>query len=323
MTMTTHRRPVRGGFTLIELLVVFAIIVVLISLISAAVFKVFARTSDVRAGMELREISAAMSSAESGLKINGQMHCPSRIWLDETMRYDPVNSPPTNSPWAAGDANLVKLAADSKSFLHTAFPQMRFGSGVTAIDWNGDGTAGNTNLVLEGDQCLVFWLSGIPSNGTAAQGFQGLGFSNSPSNPAAAGGTRLGPWYEFKSSRLIRRTNSNYLSYVDAYPTKNNQVYAYFSSFNGQNGYNRYTISATNANPLSDCASLGVFPYQQSVGGPFLKPDSFQIICAGKDGVFGAGGIWTSGTANTVYPPGSTGANDLANFYDYQLGVPQ
>ena len=110
-----------------------------------------------------------------------------------------------------------------------------------------------------------------------------------------------------------------YLSYIDAYQNSNKQVYAFFSSFNGQNGYNRY--SDGNGNVLSDCASLGVFPYQQSVGGPFQKPDSFQIICAGKDGKFGAGGVWSPSTAATVYPAGSAGFDDRSNFYDTSLGV--
>jgi prepilin-type N-terminal cleavage/methylation domain-containing protein len=309
--MTTHHRPARGGFTLIELLVVIGIIAILVSLISAAVFKVFVRTTDVKSTSDVNEIATAMSNAEYGLKVGGQMVPPSRIWLDETMRYDPVNAPPTNLPasWTAGCPDLIKLAQDSKSFLRTAFPQARFG---TFVDWNGDGTAGNSSVILEGQQCLVFWLSGIPSQGTPAQG---LGFSNNASNPAAPGGARLGPWYDFKSNRLVRSANG-YLSYTDAYGT--NQVYAYFSSFNGQNGYNRYTDN--NGNILSDCASLGVFPYQDGAG-HYQKSDSFQIICAGKDGKFGAGGTWTPSTATAVYGPKSVGADDISNFYDTKLGI--
>jgi prepilin-type N-terminal cleavage/methylation domain-containing protein len=319
MTMTTHRRAVRGGFTLIELLVVIAIIAILVSLISSALFSAFFRTTEFRAESEMNQMAASMASVESAFQIGGKVRCPSRIWLDESMQYDPVNSPPPVSPWPSGDPNLVKLAQDSKSFLRSAFPQMRFNLGPSGyVDWNGDGTAGNSSVILEGEQCLVFWLSGIPSPPQANGLSKGLGFSNNPSNPATAGGPRLGPWYEFKTNRLVRGANG-YLSYTDPYST--NQVYAYFSSFNGQNGYNRYTISSANNTILSDCASLGVFPYQDGTGN-YQKPDGFQIICAGKDGKFGGlGSTWTPATASKIYPFGNPGNDDRSNFYDTTLGV--
>ncbi len=322
MTMTTHRRAVRGGFTLIELMVVIAIIAVLVSLVSSAVFNIFFRTTEYRAQSEISQMSAAMANVESAFQIGGKVRCPSRIWLDETMRHD-TTQVPTSSPWAANDPNLVKLGLDSKSFLRSAFPQLRFGGGVQAIDWNGDGIAGNSNVILEGQQCLVFWLSGIPSPQQANGLSKGLGFSNNPSNPATANGTRLGPWYEFKTDRLVRGSNG-YLSYIDPYSTK--QAYAYFSSFDGQNGYNRYTVSGTN-NILSDCASLNptgvppVLPYQDGTG-HYQKPEGFQIICAGKDGIFGGlGTTWTPATASNIYPGGNPGNDDRSNFYDTTLGA--
>jgi prepilin-type N-terminal cleavage/methylation domain-containing protein len=323
MTATTHRRPVRGGFTLIELLVVIGIIAILVSLTSAAVFKIFWRTTETRATLEVGELAGAMSNAENGLKLSGSVVPPSRLLLDESMRYDPSILPANAPPgWTPGCADMVKLAQDSKRFLHTAFPQARLG---TPVDWNGDGIKGNTSFILEGDQCLVFWLSGIPSAKGSTP--QGLGFSTNPSDPTAPAGPRLGPWFEFKSNRLVygpsvAALSANlqplftYYSYVDPYGT--NRPYAYFSSFDGQNSYNRYTDG--NGNILSDCASLGVFPYQDGAG-IYQKKDSFQIICAGKDGAFGAGGTWTPSTATAVYGPKSAGADDISNFYDAKLGI--
>jgi hypothetical protein len=54
-----------------------------------------------------------------------------------------------------------------------------------------------------------------------------------------------------------------------------------------------------------------------------LNQNTYQIISAGQDGVFGAGGYWNPGVG---YPPGSppnVGADDLANFSKAVLGKPQ
>src|SRR5260370_16173737 len=90
-----------------------------------------------------------------------------------------------------------------------------------------------------------------------------------------------------------------FCAYVDPYGRRTNgtvQYYAYFSSFHGnQNDYNHFfTLNAT-AYPGSDCASLGVWPYATSATTgtsakpQYVKPNSWQIICAGQDGVFGPG----------------------------------
>jgi len=58
----------------------------------------------------------------------------------------------------------------------------------------------------------------------------------------------------------------------------------------------------------------------------YFNFSSFKIICAGADGKFGKGTVlpdgltWTKKTAATVYPPGSDGADDLSNFFEYSLG---
>jgi hypothetical protein len=64
---------------------------------------------------------------------------------------------------------------------------------------------------------------------------------------------------------------------------------------------------------------FGVKPYRDTPS-TYYKPDSFQIICAGDDGVFGPGGLWTPASASTVYPPGSPGCDDQSNFHTRLLG---
>ena len=67
-------------------------------------------------------------------------------------------------------------------------------------------------------------------------------------------------------------------------------------------------------------------PYATNNAAPllWLNPNSWQIISAGKDGVFGVNG--TAGV-NSVFNPsqglgGGTGADDQTNFSPRKLGAP-
>jgi hypothetical protein len=188
------------------------------------------------------------------------------------------------------------------------FFQQMFGKrlNLAGIDWNGDGVISNEPVTLGGDQCLVFFLGGIPAPGTPEAV---LGFSTDPTNPAAGTRTRRGPFLEFDPRRLVEG-NAGFFRYLDAF--NKGSPYAYFSSYNTTNGYNRYGSS--------DCEALGVSPYQESEE-VFINPKGFQILSAGRDAVFGAGG--TSWEPTRGYPAGDPGADHLSNFSASRLGSPQ
>jgi hypothetical protein len=121
--------------------------------------------------------------------------------------------------------------------------------------------------------------------------------------------------------------------YIDAWQSKagpffatlHGTPYAYFSS-NGNNN-NGYTQNAPQA--LQDCASIGAYPYYIMGTNPnqFMYPNKYQIISAGKDGIFGIYNL----PANTVGTPGwnptagatGVGADDQANFSGSLLGSGQ
>jgi prepilin-type N-terminal cleavage/methylation domain-containing protein len=140
---------------------------------------------------------------------------------------------------------------------------------------------------LQGHQCLVFFLGGLQQGGGC------YGFSSNPQNPMAAptaGEIRKGPFFDFNATRL----KPNYGGYLDIYGV---QPYAYFSTNGTINSYNP-----------ADCSLTA--PYYYSAGN-YVKPDSFQIISAGANMVFGPGGQWTPGS---VPAQGSAGGDDIANF---------
>ena len=164
--------------------------------------------------------------------------------------------------------------------------------------------------VLNGSQCLVFFLGG-----PQLKGFKGTG----PFDPGTGTAVKE-PYFEFNPNRIGTNTKPskrdatfNYF-YTDPWGTP----YAYFSSGSSEkyDPMATFTLTAANANPVA--------PYSQTVGATtkFLNPGRVQIISAGPNGQytdtkdpdtgFGSGGAWTPGTGE--YAPTKKGADDIANF---------
>jgi len=295
-------REVRRGFTLIELLVVIAIIAVLVGLTSAAVFRVLVKGPEIQAQSEIQQLAAAISAFKQEFNVKTM---PSRIVLYEDMlMYNSDNS---------------TLAQDSRAYLGMMFGRRIGKTGVPAtedkIDWNNDGTiqAGAAGRYeLTGEQCLVFFLGGA-QNATSPLGVQG--FSTSPTNPMQAGGTRRGPFFDFKSNRLRPGANGFFV-YVDPFPARNgrqSQPYVYLSDYST----NQYRADSTL-----------VAPYRTNgPTGDFLNKGSFQIICAGADHVFGNPNTYTATGGQSFINPNppphdGDGRDDFANFSRGRLGAP-
>ena len=317
MNHRSQNRTGRGGFTLVELLVVIVIIAVLAALITAAVIPALGKANITKNRSEISQLEVAVEN----FKQRYGVYPPSRIKLSETGTY----------------SSTLQLDIDSVQFLTTVWPRINLSAGV---NWNGSGMIDPSpagDWILEGDQCLVFFLGGIPLNVAGTTVPSCTGFSTNGANPAfhiLMGGDTSPPAFEFSSSRLIYKTTSTptflhaaaplFFSYLDTYGRADGsglllagQPYAYFSSYKSRNGYNRYT-------PLSDCATLSVSPYFQAAGIPnqYLNPSTFQIISAGANMSFGSGGgPWTPATAPAVYPMGSPGYDDQSNFSSSLLGV--
>jgi prepilin-type N-terminal cleavage/methylation domain-containing protein len=294
----------RKGYTLIELLVVIAIITILVGMLLAGVMGVFSRGPETKARKDMTLLANAIASFQRDRTVD---FLPSRLLLMENGNYAGVTGQ---------DAQLAK---DSALYLAKVFPNYKRSAG---IDWNGNGQIDAGYVVLDGSQCIVFLLGGI--NGT--RGFSSntadpANFLVDPNNPAAGlRKDKIGPFFPFDTGRLTSSDPASplydqfYPRFFDAWGTN---VYAYFSNYNKDNGYNRY------GNPggtvLSDCAILGVEPYYSSVDKngmrTYYNPRSFQIIAAGKDGKFGPGGLWISGAGGPVNTQ-----DDMSNFHSAKLG---
>ncbi len=296
MSRFQSRRQIRSAFTLIELLVVIAIIAILVSLTAAAVMKVLGNIPKVQTSTEIGEMDQAMASFMAAYGL--QSPPPSMLSIHENGAYNPTANPL--------DAVTVK------------FFQRCFGKTFNVFgphDWNGDSNT-NESYILSGQQCLVFYLGGIPTyttNGTIGM----TGFAMNNAHPAAPtpGSTRNGPFFNFKSSKLV--LVNNFPVYMDPWNAKPKQsAYAFFSSQGKVNGYN-----------AMDCGGVAYPYYQLTTSGlpDYANNNRYQIISAGLNGIFG-------GTTNhTAYgvawnPAGGAtgaGADDQSNFSSSILGAGQ
>jgi type II secretory pathway pseudopilin PulG len=145
--------------------------------------------------------------------------------------------------------------------------------------------------------------------------------------------------------------NAIFLSYLDTYKQ---QPYAYFSAYKSLNKYGQYAATigtggpflnldnasllaaapATITPPIAPSAptltggSLCIQPYATNVNAiaptAFYKPDRYQILCAGQDGLWGlpptavGGGVQSGAPYGFWSPNGSnctnSGKDDLSNF---------
>jgi prepilin-type N-terminal cleavage/methylation domain-containing protein len=315
------RRP---GFTLVEMLVVLTIIVILLSLISGAVLQMLGWGPRLQAQSELSQLNIAVES----FKKQYGMYPPSCIFLannqdDYTKAYNYFAS--STQPNASFYAAVVQA---SPGYLQRIFPKMSIpalppanAAAITplTIDWTGlqlPMLATDKNrwkgTLLEGDQCLAFFLGGmqIPATAGAGNVNQCIGFASDTRNPTRMPSQsnppppRNDPFYDFPPARLTTLgTTVLATRYANFKPYDANPFFVYIDPFNRVDSGMPYiyftTYGSRNNYSPNDCLSLQIAPYQET--GPtvvpirFFNPNTFQIISAGADTQFGNGGYWNPG----------------------------
>jgi hypothetical protein len=197
------------------------------------------------------------------------------------------------------DADGNWLDWPEAKYLRQVFPRMdRCDNGLR---WNGQPVGPESPRLLDVNQTLTFFLTGGPY--TNYDGFSA--HRERPFTPLEKPGElRMGPFLDFPSSRFDADGRV-----LDPWGTP----FAYFTAIQG----NDYTGSFT-------WKGATVRPYREP-GNPtrFMNPNGFQVISAGRNGVFGPGGNWTptwfdadvnKTPAAGEWVRGGSGADDLSNF---------
>jgi general secretion pathway protein G len=227
-------------------------------------------------------------------------------------------------------------------------------------DFNGNGAVdtgfvtvgGNTGGILaEGDEALTFFLGGIPS--VDASGPIGMsGFGKNPQNPFindTATQSREQPFFPFRGERLMDFDGDGMPSYLDTLGTGiDGRPYAYFVSHPGvgydpndcnlsadANGvvYQTFNLGFSVSNGNLYTSSPGPNPYTSSLPAPttgtslrtasFINQNTFQIISAGRDRDYGAGGQYLpSGVSGKLPAPPAdrlSESDNLTNFATQKL----
>lgn len=244
----------RAAFTLMELLVVISIIGILVAIMVPTVFYYIDKGTETKAASELGQLATSVTN----FKTKFGCFPPSKIKLCANR----------------ADYGTGSLDVESLYWIDKMWPRI---GNFTNIAWNGNIPV-SLPQVLEGNECLVFFLGGIPSFTAGSPGTYGcLGFATSPTNPASTTNTqdRIGPFYNFEPARLYSFSPSGFPSYLDPRSTPTDlqkKPYAYFSSGKRPNQYDTVLGQTTTGSTAVTLPSSSVVTIGMILVGPPLNP---------------------------------------------------
>lgn len=241
------------GFTLVELLIVIVIIGLLVALLVPAITGAVRRAKDAAVTSEIQELAQALADFKSRY---GD-YPPSRVLLSESCNYAQYFSGGSTAlPTTTGvitDINTQQLVQRSLVALRKFFPRVNFSTTSRLFkngdpvwyDFNGNGVM-DSDYTLDGRECLVFFLGGIPQYDVKGGSFTGgmAGFGRNPTNPFSNGivgnpmysNNRQPPMFEFRGARLqlIAGRTTGVPGYGDTMSSANAPAFfAYFSAYGG------------------------------------------------------------------------------------------
>jgi prepilin-type N-terminal cleavage/methylation domain-containing protein len=238
----------RLGFTLVELLVVIVIIAILIGLLVPAVLAAVRAARSAAVQAEINQLAQALAD----FKNKFGDYPPSRIAIAENGLVN-ISATAIVDTVPSADVQLGQLFQRTVTAFRKFWPRVQLSSSggpVTGLwyDFNGNGVLDNKLMILQGDQCLVFFLGGIPTTDGNGKILGMSGFGKNPTNPFTNNllkstnynANRNPPLFEFAASRLVPNQVTGMPGYTDSLNTPKTGgplgFYAYFSTNNGQ-GY--------------------------------------------------------------------------------------
>lgn len=325
---TAPRR--RSAFTLVEMMMVVVIIGILAGLVTFAASAAIKRVKEGRALLEISQVDMALKQ----YKTDRGGYPPCMADYTQADRPKRFIAHVRRAFPRATVTDYVKLRNDLASDYDPS--NSKFGLGKTT-------SGAYVSLdALDPAETLVFWLGGLPTprdNSGVHEGTTKLmGFAANPSNPFQIGANvaRTDPLFAFDETRLVDYDQDGWYEYIPALSDGSGQGVApyvyydagtYFLSSSATNVPMAYpNNNSTMKTPGNKISAWGAaVPYMKSVDPlGFLNPDSFQIICAGADGVYseeGYGGPDPANAATTwpAFPGGqnfrSGDSDNLTSFY--------
>jgi len=292
-----------------------------------------------------------MAQALASFKSQYGDYPPSRIALRENGSF-PVSEAGSPGSGALTDVTVGQLFQRSVTAFRKFWPRVPIDSIGTSppttvtnfYDFNGNGSLDSNVMVLQGSECLVFFLGGISAYDQFGKLTGVSGFAKNPANPfknVLASNNRSAPLYEFDGGRLVTNPNSTMPAYLDTFNPQGSSFYAYFSTNLGA-GYdpNDNNIAEKDGNEFGPISLLfsttfPVYAAATSTGSPtpvyqtmspapnpytssvtvsssganvtYINSQSFQIISPGADGRYGVGGLYeASSTSGALVPEDQT-----------------
>jgi prepilin-type N-terminal cleavage/methylation domain-containing protein len=275
----------RAAFTLIELLIAILIIGILATLVTLGVSKAMTYAKQVATKTEMAQIEQAQGVA--AIEMGRVPYIPSYLVLKKT----PGEYAGATDPYMMMSGRIL----------------MQMFPGWTSASWCPTGGT----VVLDATQTYVFFLNGN----------NGMGFSKGMDPWDTSGnGKKFGPYFQFKSERLIPATwnpsSSTFPAYSDYWDNKS--PYIVYSQM--MVGSGNPPVGAGGAPPETPTAIIA----KRQLEGvkKYYMPKGYQIFSAGKDGAWGNLGYNVTPFNGLVKNADGSEADDQANFSESPLGKP-
>ncbi|MBL9093226.1 MAG: prepilin-type N-terminal cleavage/methylation domain-containing protein [Planctomycetaceae bacterium] len=307
----------RRGFTLVELLVVIAIIGMLMAITVPAVWKFVQSAKEAKIMVEIDQLQTALQSYKE--KRVGYPPSLAEANLSQRrirfMKHVLVAFTNANYGTAEGNFNNLRnglMSTTANSFTVQQYNYKTPGGNLQGLDLN----------TLDQAESLVFWLGGFPTpyntnNQAAVSNRRLFGFHRDQDAPfkrdnlAQEGADpmryRTDLFYQFDETRLVDQDGDGWYEYLPIASNANSTM-APFVYFDAES----YSVSSSPTGSALNISLVG-YPRDGDPGAADLaakiglavpmaeyidptnanpmrwqKPESFQIICGGLDGMFSA-----------------------------------